>query len=190
MTIKINQNVFSMLVQRNLAKASSQLGQSLERLSSGQRINRSADDPAGNSGSVSGSVTLDLTAPGSPTVTVASPTTVDTPVWTWTSAGDGNGTFRYQLDGETAGSWAETTATTYTQPTPLVPGTYTLYVQEGDDAGNWSISGTGVVVIEAAASGGGGGGGCVPGSASSVPAVLAAFALAMVIVRHQRMTAV
>ncbi len=51
MSIKINQNIFSMLVQRNLGRASQQLEQSFERLSSGQRVNRSADDPAAMAGS-------------------------------------------------------------------------------------------------------------------------------------------
>lgn len=47
MAIKINQNIFSMLVQRNLSRTTDKLQTSTERLSSGQRINRSADDPAG-----------------------------------------------------------------------------------------------------------------------------------------------
>ncbi len=45
MPIKINQNIFSLLVQRNLAKASEKLESSYEKLSSGQALNRSADNP-------------------------------------------------------------------------------------------------------------------------------------------------
>lgn len=43
----INQNVAAMNAQRNLALNSWRIGQSMEKLSSGLRINRAADDPAG-----------------------------------------------------------------------------------------------------------------------------------------------
>lgn len=46
MAIKINQNIFSLLVQRNLDRTTTQLEDSYEKLSSGQRINKAADDPA------------------------------------------------------------------------------------------------------------------------------------------------
>ena len=44
---RINTNTASMLASRQLANSQSKLQQSLERLSSGLRINRGADDPAG-----------------------------------------------------------------------------------------------------------------------------------------------
>lgn len=47
MPIKINQNIFSLIVQRNLSQASKRLEDSYEQLSSGQRINRASDDPSG-----------------------------------------------------------------------------------------------------------------------------------------------
>ena len=47
MSIKINYNIFSTLVQRNLTNIGRDLEQSFERLSTGERINRSADDPSG-----------------------------------------------------------------------------------------------------------------------------------------------
>lgn len=46
MSIKINQNIFSLLVRRNLEKSSDKLQGSYEKLSSGERLTRSADDPA------------------------------------------------------------------------------------------------------------------------------------------------
>ncbi|MCE5229123.1 hypothetical protein LLG95_05955 [bacterium] len=46
MSIKINQNIFSLLVRRNLEKSTDKLETSYERLSSGTRLSRSADDPA------------------------------------------------------------------------------------------------------------------------------------------------
>lgn len=47
MTIKINQNLISLLVQRNLGRVSSRMNESISRLSSGERIQRASDDPSG-----------------------------------------------------------------------------------------------------------------------------------------------
>lgn len=47
MAITVNTNVASINAQRNLGKTSSNMSKSLERLSSGLRINRAADDAAG-----------------------------------------------------------------------------------------------------------------------------------------------
>ncbi len=44
---RINSNVGALIAQTNLNRSQKSLGQSLERLSSGMRINRGADDPAG-----------------------------------------------------------------------------------------------------------------------------------------------
>ncbi len=44
---RINTNIASMLAQRNLARTSDDLAMRLQRLSTGLRINRGADDPAG-----------------------------------------------------------------------------------------------------------------------------------------------
>jgi flagellin len=47
MGLRINTNVASINAQRNLSEAASRLGGSLEKLSSGKRINRAGDDAAG-----------------------------------------------------------------------------------------------------------------------------------------------
>lgn len=47
MALIVNTNISSLNTQRNLSISNSQLGKSLERLSSGLRINRAADDAAG-----------------------------------------------------------------------------------------------------------------------------------------------
>ncbi len=47
MAIRINTNIASLGAQRNLVNSNQQLNQTLERLSSGLRINRAADDAAG-----------------------------------------------------------------------------------------------------------------------------------------------
>ncbi|MFP4250991.1 MAG: flagellin FliC, partial [Armatimonadota bacterium] len=44
---RINQNISSINAQRNLENNSARIGNSIERLASGLRINRGADDPAG-----------------------------------------------------------------------------------------------------------------------------------------------
>ena len=44
---RIQQNVSAMNAQRNLAANSQRIGASIEKLSSGLRINRGADDPSG-----------------------------------------------------------------------------------------------------------------------------------------------
>src|SRR5579863_781622 len=45
--MRINTNVASLIAQNSLTKTQGQLNQSLERLSTGLRINSGADDPAG-----------------------------------------------------------------------------------------------------------------------------------------------
>jgi flagellin len=47
MTMSVNTNLFSMNAQRNLSKSQSSLATSMQRLSSGLRINSAADDSAG-----------------------------------------------------------------------------------------------------------------------------------------------
>jgi len=47
MSLRINQNITAMNAYRNLSVTSSQMSKSLEKLSSGYRINRAADDAAG-----------------------------------------------------------------------------------------------------------------------------------------------
>ena len=47
MPLRIYNNLYSMNAQRNLGSNNANLGQSLERLSSGLRVNRGADDAAG-----------------------------------------------------------------------------------------------------------------------------------------------
>src|SRR5256886_14736670 len=47
MSLRINQNIPAMNAYNNLATNSNQMSKSLERLSSGFRINRAADDAAG-----------------------------------------------------------------------------------------------------------------------------------------------
>ncbi|HWP62942.1 MAG TPA: flagellin [Candidatus Binatia bacterium] len=47
MGVRINTNIEALIAQRNLALTGTQLGRSVEKLSSGLRINRAADDAAG-----------------------------------------------------------------------------------------------------------------------------------------------
>ena len=47
MSIVVNTNVASLMVQRNLSKATSSLQTSMQRLSTGMKINNAGDDAAG-----------------------------------------------------------------------------------------------------------------------------------------------
>jgi hypothetical protein len=102
-------------------------------------------DSAGNwSTSASASVTVDLTPPTAPAVSVSPGdlTNDDTPTWSWRRGTGGNGTFRYKLNNSDFSTGGATTADTAYTPLPLGEGTYTLYIQERDVAGNWSLSGS------------------------------------------------
>ena len=46
MGLRINSNIESMIAHRNLLKNDRALSKSLERLASGQKVNRASDDPA------------------------------------------------------------------------------------------------------------------------------------------------
>ena len=105
------------------------------------------DDTGNWSSSGSRAITVDTTAPNAPTVMGTTPTNDDTPTWSWSSGGGGNGTYRHQLDSQ-AGAWTETTDTDWTPGAGLSDGAHTLYVQERDDAGNWSGSGGSTITID------------------------------------------
>jgi hypothetical protein len=90
---------------------------------------------------------IDTTAPSAPIVSGTTPTNDTTPTWTWASTGGGNGNYRYQLNSE-AGPWTATAGTAYTPATPLTEATHVLYVQEQDDAGNWSTSGNFAITVD------------------------------------------
>ena len=101
------------------------------------------------SGSGSFTIEIDLTSPSAPTVSGTTPTNDTTPTWSWSSGGGGNDTFRYELDDDDLTSGAtETTDTSYTPGTALSEGSHTLFVQERDDAGSWSDSGSFTIVID------------------------------------------
>ncbi len=113
-------------------------------------IRFTATDIAGNSTYSDMTLTWDITAPTAPTVTSTTALTNNQkPTWTWTPGGGGNGTYRYKLDNSdlTTGV-TETAALNFTPASNLTEGLHTLYVQERDDVGNWSISGTKLITID------------------------------------------
>lgn len=116
-------------------------------------LTRSATNAAGETFSASITVHLDTDPPARPIVKgPASPTSGLRPAWSWESAGGGNGTYRYRLNLDNFTTGANLgTDTAYTPPTNLVGGTHTLYVQERDQAGNWSPSGSFAVRIDTTA---------------------------------------
>jgi photosystem II stability/assembly factor-like uncharacterized protein len=84
-------------------------------------------------------VTLDTVPPTKPTLSGLTPTNTRTPTWSWVSGGGGNGKYRMQLDAENLALAPVTSDLTFTSPKDLDPGSHTLFIQERDDAGNWSL---------------------------------------------------
>ena len=111
-------------------------------------------DQAGNwSSTGSRTIVVDITAPGEPVVAGTTPTNDTTPAWTWSSGGgEGNGTYRYKLDDDDLTSGAtQTTTTEFSPDEALTEETHTLYVEERDEAGNWSESGSFGIVVDVTA---------------------------------------
>jgi hypothetical protein len=109
--------------------------------------------PLGGAGASNGNFVgeiydVDREAPSAPTLSGNTSTNDTIPTWNWTAGGGGNGTFRYQLNDA---AFVETDATSFTPSTALSEGSHTLAVQERDDLGNWSPSGTRTIVIDTTA---------------------------------------
>ena len=96
-------------------------------------------------------IQLDRVPPDAPLVTLVdeTPTSNAHPLWEWTVQEGGNGVFRVKIDNENLNLGAiELTEMQFSPSVALGNGLHTLYVQERDDAGNWSASGTAVVYID------------------------------------------
>ena len=100
-----------------------------------------AKDAAGNISSnyISDSITVDTVHPNPPTIScnTSSPYSTTNPYFTWTSGGGGNGTYLREMNDSTPD--IQTTSTSYNAGY-LKDGSYTFYVRERDDAGNWSTA--------------------------------------------------
>ncbi len=83
-------------------------------------------------------VTRDTVPPNKPVVSAVSPTNNPTPTWAWKTGGGGDGYFRHRLDTASFVDTVGTKDSSFTPSTNLVAGTHVLYVEERDDAGNWS----------------------------------------------------
>jgi hypothetical protein len=97
-------------------------------------------------------VRIDTTKPSPPQVTVSptSPTNNSFPTWGWSSEGDDfSGLYRYKLDTNDFRTGAvETKAIRFTPDKALKEGVHSLYVQQQDSAGNWSISSSAAIVLD------------------------------------------
>jgi hypothetical protein len=108
------------------------------------QVRLSATDFAGNTSSVYLSLLSDVNIPGTPSVSGPDITPSLTPTWIWTSGGDGNGYYRYSLNG---GAYEYTYNTSYS--TSVLDGNdYTLQVWENDAADNWSLAGSKLIHID------------------------------------------
>jgi alpha-tubulin suppressor-like RCC1 family protein/uncharacterized protein YfaP (DUF2135 family) len=91
----------------------------------------------------------DTSPPDQPIVTGDAFTKSNRPVWSWTTGGNGNGTFRYHEETDDfTGTYTTTTNLSVTAITDLSDGTYLLYIQERDAAGNWSTSGFFTTIVD------------------------------------------
>ncbi len=108
-------------------------------------------DIAGNlSTTYSDDIYLSTAAPGDPAVTASTPTNDTTPAWSWNSV-TGATQYRIQLNSE-SGSWTNVgNDLNWTPGSALAEGSYTLYVQAGDIANNWSSSGFSSIVVDTTA---------------------------------------
>jgi hypothetical protein len=95
------------------------------------------------------SVIFDKTPPTKPVVSGTTPTMNQKPTWSWTPGVGGSGDFRYKLnESDLSVGAANTTDNSFTPSTDLNAGSHTLYVQERDDAGNWSQTGSSIITID------------------------------------------
>jgi hypothetical protein len=113
-------------------------------------------DALGNwSVSASSTLTIDLTAPDPPNVTGVNETQDHRPPWSWTTP-EYTVQFRHCLNPDlmadpSTWSWTYTVdqyTTSWTPGGDLSHGTYILYVQGRDEAGNWSLYGSHGVEIK------------------------------------------
>lgn len=106
-------------------------------------------DSSGNwSAFGSKTIQIDLTPPGAPSVKSAvAKTTSLKPLWHWSSTGNGGGGYRYSLNNPNPANSPTTSDTSFSPATDQEEGVYTLYVQEKDAAGNWSVAGSFAVQI-------------------------------------------
>lgn len=89
-------------------------------------------------------ITLDTVAPEAPLVTGIAATTNPNPEWSWTAKDtSGNGRYRASINSEEfSDNAAQFSSTNYQPEEPYEDGTYRLYIQTRDEAGNWSKSGS------------------------------------------------
>jgi len=92
-------------------------------------------------------ITVDTLAPvgGAPMVTGTTPTNDSTPTWSWGAVAEAT---RYRWSYNESSWTVIGNVTSFTPPVPLSNGSYTLYVQAGDDAGNWTGSGSFSIVVD------------------------------------------
>lgn len=95
-------------------------------------------------------LTLDTIAPAAPVVEGLVATTNPLPEWTWSTADtSGNGRYRANLNSDVfAEDSPEAENTIYQAPAPFPDGTYRLFVQARDKAGNWSPSGSFETIVD------------------------------------------
>lgn len=90
----------------------------------------------------------DTQGPGAPVVTGILLTNNPKPTWNWDVVEGASG-YRYSFTNNSP--WVELSDNSFTPDSVLMDGAYTLYVQAGDQAGNWSNSGSFTSTIDTTA---------------------------------------
>ncbi|GEM_PF-5954223 len=70
------------------------------------------------------------------------------PTWKWTTGGKGIGIYRCRIDNDTLITAKIFNDTIFQSPDPLAHGPHTLYVQERDADGNWSLKAALVIKVD------------------------------------------
>lgn len=89
---------------------------------------------------------VDTVAPNIPSVkcSESSPTNNPRPTWSWEAIKDST-KYRYRIN---ESAWTTITSNSFIPSSDLENGTYKIEVQAGDDAGNWSGTGSNTIVID------------------------------------------
>lgn len=124
-------------------------------------VNSTSDEPYSEMESIR--VTVDHAIPAMPILPADANTIDRTPTWSWISGGAGEGVYRYKLDDTDLTIGAdETTLNFFTPSADLSYGPHTFYIQERDEVGNWSMSGSQTLTIQCPAGNSYDGSTCVP----------------------------
>ncbi len=111
-------------------------------------ITRKAKDGLGKDYSASVIVYLDRVPPKMPILQGTALVRNRTPTWSWKSGGGGIGSYRYRLDSSDMSLAIFSKDTAFAPESALSDGKHVLYVEEKDEANNWSPPGSYAITVD------------------------------------------